>query len=97
MTMTMTREKYTKRMKGQLDDLNLTITSLERRAMEAAEDVREAHYRELAELRRQSRLAVAKLSEVRAASEESWEKMGAEMDKVRDSFVQAFNFFKTQL
>ncbi|MDR7305793.1 hypothetical protein J2X15_001071 [Rhodoferax saidenbachensis] len=37
------------------------------------------------------------MCEVRAASEESWEKMGAEMDKVRDSFVQAFNFFKTQL
>lgn len=97
MTMTLTREKYTRRMKGQLDDLNLTITSLERRAMEAAEDARETHYTELAELRRQSRIAVAKLGEVKAASEESWETMTAEMDKVRDTFVHAFNYFKTQL
>ena len=97
MTMTMTREKYTRRMKGQLDDLNLTITSLERRTMEAAEEVRETHYTELAELRRQSRIAVSKLSEVKAASEESWEKMVGEMDKVRDAFVYAFNYFKNQL
>lgn len=41
--------------------------------------------------------ARAKLEEVKAAGEDTWKTMVAEMDKVREAFAQSFNHFKSQI
>lgn len=51
----------------------------------------------MAKLRQQSDLAVAKLEELKAAGEDSWEKMVAEMEKIRDAFIHSFSYFKSQV
>ncbi len=48
-------------------------------------------------LRAQSKVAVAKLDEIKAAGEDSWENMVTEMEKVRDAFKHSFHYFKSQL
>ena len=48
-------------------------------------------------LREKSQLAAAKLEEMRVAGEGTWEKMTAEMDKLRDAFTHSFHYFKSQL
>lgn len=96
MTIPMTRQKYARRMRAQLDDLTLTIASLEKRVRETMGEMREKHYRQLLELRRQLHSATAQLCKLKSADEDSWEKMAAEMDRLRDSFVRTFLSFKNQ-
>lgn len=92
-----TRDAYIEKMKLQLDELNAKIDKLEAKAKDAKADAREKYEEEMAKLRNQSRLAVAKLDELKAAGEDTWDKMVAEMDKVIDAFKHSFNYFKSQL
>ena len=41
--------------------------------------------------------AKAKLAELKAASEATWENMVTEMEKIRDAFSHSFSYFKSQL
>ncbi len=91
------RDAYVEKMKQQLDDLNTKMSAVEAKAQEAKEDAREKYQEEMAKLRHQSDLAVAKLDEMKSAGEDSWEKMVDEMEKVRDAFTHSFNYFKSQL
>ena len=92
-----TRDAYIAKMKVQLDDLNANIDKLEARAKKARKDAREGFRQERDKLHEQSKLAVAKLDQLRTAGEESWETMVAEMEKVRDAFIHSFSYFKSQL
>ncbi|MDP1985379.1 MAG: hypothetical protein Q8K23_22750 [Sulfuritalea sp.] len=91
------RDAYIAKVKLQLDELNEDIGKLEAKAQEAKEEARAKYREEVLKLRHQSGLAVAKLDEIRAAGEESWETMVAEMEKIRDAFVHSFRYFKSQL
>lgn len=91
------RDEYTKKMKQQLDDLNAKIDQLEAKTQEAKADARDTYKAETAKLRHQSKLAVAKYEEMKAASEDSWDKMVAEMEKISDAFVHSFRYFKSQV
>ena len=91
------RDEYTVKMKLQLDELNAKIDTLEAKAHEAKLEARDKYHEEMAKLRHQSSLAKIKLAEIKAAGEDSWDKMVAEMDKVRDAFTHSFNYFKSQL
>ena len=51
----------------------------------------------MAQLREQSVHAKAKMEELKAASEDRWDAMVAEMEKVRDAFVHSFSYFKSQV
>ena len=95
--MSTTREDYTAKMKQQLDDLNITIDALEAKASEAKAEARELYRAELVKVRHESKLAMAKLDEMKVAGEESWDKMVAEMDKIRDAFIHSFHYFKSQI
>jgi hypothetical protein len=92
-----TRDAYIAKMKLQLDELNAKMSAVEARAKEAKADAREKYDEEMNKLRAQSRLAVAKLDELKAAGDDSWDTMVAEMEKVRDAFTHSFNYFKSQL
>lgn len=91
------RDAYVAKMKLQLDELNVKIGEMEAKAQEAKEDARAKYEEEMSKLRHQSRLAVAKLDELKAAGEETWETMVGEMEKVRDAFIHSYNYFKSQL
>lgn len=91
------RDAYVAKMKLQLDELNVKIGELEAKAQEAKIDARAKYKEEMSKLRHQSRLAVAKLDELKAAGEETWETMVGEMEKVRDAFIHSYNYFKSQL
>ena len=91
------RDAYIAKMKLQLDELNTKMGNVETKAREAKEDARDKYKEEMGKLRAQSQLAVAKLDELKAASEDTWDKMVTEMEKVRDAFTHSFNYFKSQV
>jgi hypothetical protein len=92
-----TRDEYVTKMKLQLDEMNEKMTALEGRAQEARDDARAKYKEEMRKLRHQSKLAVAKLEELRGVGEDSWDAMVTEMEKVRDAFTHSFNYFKSQV
>ncbi|MBK6594191.1 MAG: hypothetical protein IPG23_16675 [Burkholderiales bacterium] len=51
----------------------------------------------MAKLRHQSEVAKGKLDDMKVASEDTWDAMVTEMEKVRDAFVHSFNYFKSQV
>ncbi len=88
---------YIEKMKAQLDELNANMNKVQAKAHEAKEDARDMYKAEMLRLQEQSKAAVAKLEEIKTASEETWETMVAEMEKVRDAFKHSFHYFKSQL
>jgi len=91
------RDEYVAKMKLQLDELNAKMGELEAKAKEAKEDARDKYKEEMGKLRHQSKLAAAKLDELKASGEDKWEAIVAEMEKIRDAFTHSFNYFKSQL
>lgn len=91
------QDAYIAKMKLQLDELNAKMHDLEAKAEGAKDDVRDKYREEMRKLRHQSKLAVAKLDEIKASGENTWEAMVAEMEKMRDAFIHSFHYFKSQL
>lgn len=91
------RDEYIQKMKSQLDALNATMQEVEAKAKDAKEEARDKYREEVAKLQHQSKVAVAKLADLKSAGEDRWEAMVAEMDKVRDAFVHSFHYFKSQI
>lgn len=95
---TMTQKSaYIEKMKSQLDDLNTNMNTLQAKAAEAKEDARDMYKAEMAKLQEQSQRAGSKLAEMKASSEDGWDAMVLEMEKVRDAFVHSFHYFKSQV
>ncbi len=92
-----TRDTYINKMKLQLDELNLQMDKLEAKAQEAREDVRDKYRVEMAKVHVQSKLAMAKLEELQASGESTWDAMVAETEKIREAFVHSFRYFKSQV
>ncbi len=88
---------YIEKMKTQLDELNTNMNKLDAKAEEAKDDARAMYKEEMAKLRHQSEVAKGKLDDMKVATEESWEAMVTEMEKVRDAFVHSFHYFKSQV
>ena len=91
------RDAYIEKMKDQLDELNAKMSKLEAKAQEAKDEARTKYNEEMKKLSKQSKLAIAKLEEIKSAGEDTWESMVTEMEKVRDAFKHSFNYFKSQL
>lgn len=91
------RDDYIARMKTQLDELNAKMDRAEAKAKEAKADARIAYQEEMTKLRHQSSLAAAKFDQVKAATEESWDGMVTDMEKLRDAFVHSFRYFRSQM
>ncbi len=91
------RDAYIAKIKLQLDELNAKMKQLEAKAHEVKADAQNQYQQEMKLLRRQSKLAAAKLEELKAAGEATWETMVAEMEKVSDAFTHSFHYFRSQL
>lgn len=91
------REEYIAKLKLQLDELDAKMDKIEAKAKDAKEDARAKYQEQVAKLHDQSKLAKSKMAELKAAGEDKWESLVAETEKVRDAFIHAFNYFKSQL
>jgi len=91
------RDEYIAKMKLQLDELDANMDKLEAKAKEAKDDARAKYLEEMTKLRHQSKVAKGKLDELKAAGDEKWDAMVAEMEKIRDAVSHSFNYFKSQL
>lgn len=91
------KDLYIASMKNQLDDLNLAMAALSDRAHEAKLDAKDKYDAELLKLQEQSRLAAAKLDEMKQAGEDKWESMTSSVETLRDAFTHSFHYFKSQL
>lgn len=92
-----TRDAYIVKMKANLDKLNANMNEIEAKAKEARQEARDRYALEMGKLRQQSKLAAAKLDDMKSAGADTWEAMVTEMEKVRDAFVHSFSYFKSQL
>jgi predicted nucleic acid-binding Zn-ribbon protein len=92
-----TRDAYVAKMKLQLDELNAKMDDLEIKAKVAKAEALDKYKEEMAKLHAESRLAVAKLDELKASGEDRWEALVADMEKTRDAFIHSFRYFKSQL
>ncbi|MCV2354844.1 hypothetical protein LNV09_11815 [Paucibacter sp. B2R-40] len=91
------REEYVQKMKNQLDALNAKMDAVDAKAKDAKEEARAKYREEVTRLREQSKAAAAKLEDMKAAGEDRWDALVADMDKMRDAFVHSFNYFKSQV
>lgn len=91
------RDAYIAKIQLQLDELNASMNELELKAKEAKQEARDKFKTEMDKMREQSKLAVAKLAEMRSASEDSWKTLVEGMEKVRDAFTHSFHYFKSQV
>ena len=84
------RAAYIEKMELQLDKLNKKMTGLETTAQEAKEEARQKYKEDMSKLRQQSKVAHAKLEELKAASVDSWENMVTDMEKMHDALTHSF-------
>lgn len=91
------RAEYIEKMELQLDKLNKKMSGLETTAQEAKEEARQKYKDEMSKLRQQSKVAVAKLEELKVANEDTWKNMVTDMEKMHDAFTHSFfTLFQTQ-
>lgn len=89
------RAEYISKMETQLGKLNEKMSSLEAEAQEAKEEARQTYKEEMGKLRLKSKGAIAKLEELKASTEDSWETMVGDMEKMHDAFTHSFfSFFQ---
>lgn len=81
---------YIGKMELQLDKLNKKMLGLEASAQEAKEEARQKYKEEMTQLRQRSKVATAKLEEMKASSVDSWEHMVTDMEKMHDAFTHSF-------
>jgi hypothetical protein len=93
----LSREAYIAKMKVQLDEFDAKMDELEAQAKAAKAGAQGKYDEEMARLRKQAILAKAKVEELKAAGADRWDAMVVETEKVRDAFVHAVNYFKSQL
>jgi ribosome recycling factor len=82
--------EYITKMEQQLEKLNLKMTELAAETQAAKAEAHEAYKEKVSKLRQQSKVAAAKLEELKTASEDSWGTMVTDMEKMHDSFTHSF-------
>jgi hypothetical protein len=92
-----TREQYIAIMKQQLDEINTSITGYESRADRLQTDAEIAYRDGLFRLRQQLTLTENKFEALKASSDSRWDHLVAETERVRDVFVDSFQYFKKHL
>jgi predicted nucleic acid-binding Zn-ribbon protein len=91
------RDEFIDKMKTQLDDINEQISEFEEKAEESGDKARADFDANIDKLRQQGKQMQAKLDELRAASEDHWDRMIEETRKVRDAFIHSVKYFRSQL
>ena len=77
--------------------MNAQLEKLAAKPKSTKKDMEAKYKQEMADLRAQSSKASTQLDELKAAGEDTWESMVAEMDKIGNAFKHSYNYFKSQL
>ena len=91
------RDEYIAKMKLQLDELDARMDKLQADAKVLKAEARVKYEEQLTQLQAASKAAKAQLHGVVTSSEDAWENLVAEMEKLRDAFKHSFSYFKSQL
>lgn len=91
------RDEFVELLKHQLDDINRRLDELEATAKSGQEQLGKAYDTQVASLRASAVTLRARIDDVVAASDEQWEALVGEAEKVRKALVRSFNYFKSQL
>lgn len=91
------RDEFVEHLKHQLDDINRRLDELEARAKAGREQLGKAYDTQVASLRASSVTLRDRIDDIVAASDEKWETLVDEAEKVRKALVRSFNYFKSQL
>jgi len=91
------RDDYVQKMKTQLDELNAQLSELEAKGAAAQAEFQDKHRDQIAQVREHYHSALSKMAEVKEASEDKWEAMVDEGEKVHKALVHSFNYFKSQM
>ena len=91
------RDEYIGKMKQQLDGLNAQLKELEGKGEAAQAEFLEKHAEQITQLREHYAAALTKLDQIKSASEDKWESLVADGDKIHKAFVHSLNYFKSQL
>lgn len=84
------RAQYIEKMELQLEKLNKKMLGLETTAQEAKEEARQKYKEEMTELRHKTKVAAAKLEDMRVASVDTWKNMVTDMEEMHDSLTHSF-------
>ena len=90
----LSRDAYIEKMKAHLDTLNENMNELEAKAKQAQAEAHEKYQAEVDKLQHQSKLAIAKLNEMKAAGQDTWEAMTTEMEKNPRRFCAFIQLFQ---
>lgn len=91
------RETFVDNVKRELDDLNDELDSFQTKVIPARLDARAGYAMELDKLRHHSAVALQAWGRLARASDASWQQGVTDMNRARDSFIHAFDRFKTLL
>ena len=91
------RDEYIDKMKQQLDALNAQLKELESKGETAQTEFLEKHSDQITQMREHYVAGLAKLDQVKSASEDKWESLVTDGEKIYKAFVHSFNYFKSQL
>lgn len=91
------RDEYTARMKLQLDELDARMDKLQAEAKVLKAEARVKYEEQMTQLHAASKAAKSQFDGVVASGEDAWERMVAEMEKLRDAFKHSFKYFKSQI
>lgn len=91
------RDKYARKMKEQLDQLNAKLDEVEADARAFSAESRKKYEEQMTNLRQMAKSANKKLEDLKDTSEDQWDRLVAEGEKVQKAFIHSFNYFKSQL
>jgi predicted nucleic acid-binding Zn-ribbon protein len=91
------RDEFVEQLKRQLDDVNRRLDELEAKANAGREQLGKAYDTQVASMRASAVTLRGRIDEIVAASDEKWEALVDEAEKVQKALVRSFNYFKSQL
>jgi len=91
------KDEFVAKMKKQLDDWSTDIDELQVKANLAKADVKVKYEEQIAGLRRKRQEADLKLNDIKAAADDSWEKLKGESERVWGALKGAVSEFKSRM
>jgi hypothetical protein len=92
-----TRDEYVEKLKRQLDEWNEDLDRIEAKLAKLTGPAREELEPFVAKAREGRDAAVRKLGELKASSEETWDKLVGEAEHVWKALRHSINYFRSQL
>jgi len=91
------RDTYAKKIHAQLDELNLSLSDLEKTVKEKSSEAHSAYANEMQGLRQKLSEIRNKLDLLKKASDENWHNMVEHIEILQHALIAAYNCFKSEV